>query len=110
LPLKLINTTQGWIYVRDWEGQEGWMAKRLLSRIKTALVVSREPIALMSTPNTNGHVIAWLNEGVVVRILKSQMLQASWLYVDTMPQSLKTPCTVKGWIHKSGIVSPHENF
>ena len=68
LPLKVVDIHQDWRKVEDPDGDQGWMHVRLLSPVRTAMVVGNSNARLLDKPSANARV-AWRAEpGVVGRI------------------------------------------
>lgn len=42
LPVKVLRVNEGWRYVEDPDGMRGWMAARLLSRARAAIVTGED--------------------------------------------------------------------
>ena len=46
LPVKVLRVNEGWRYVEDPDGMRGWMAARLLSRTRAAIVTGEQVAAI----------------------------------------------------------------
>jgi SH3-like domain-containing protein len=68
MPLKVTAEFGHWRRVEDAEGAGGWMHFALLSGVRTALV-TEEMTAMHLQPDPRAPVVAWLEAGVVARIL-----------------------------------------
>lgn len=68
LPIKVIDIHQDWRKIEDPDGDQGWMHVRLLSPVRTAMVIGKSNAELLDEPSPNSRV-AWRAEpGVVGRI------------------------------------------
>lgn len=79
LPLEAIAEFEQWIKIRDYEGAEGWIHRRLLSSERWAVVtgslrtVRREPRddgapVLYAEPGVQGHLLACRNAWCEIEI------------------------------------------
>ena len=100
LPVEAIAEYEEWIRVRDYEGAEGWVHRRLLSSDRWAVItgslrtVRREPHddsnpVLFAEPGVQGHLLA---------------CRDSWCEVEIG--------TRRGWVRREVLwgVYPGENF
>lgn len=105
LPLEVIGQHNNeWLQVRDSEGETGWIYSRLLSSVRTAMVL-HDNVLMHYHPDNNSPVNAKLQKYVVV---VPHICRATWCRVQ-VPYKGKT---YKGWIRKQylwGIV-PSEVF
>lgn len=67
LPVRVVARYETWRKVEDPDGTTGWMASRLLSRTRTAIVTSG-PAAMRSEPRSEATVAYRAEAGVVGRI------------------------------------------
>lgn len=68
LPMKVVRTYESWRLVRDLEGAEGWVASRLLSPERGAIVVGKFP-AEMRDERSDMSKLRWrAAPGVVGRL------------------------------------------
>lgn len=68
LPVKVIDTHEDWRKIEDPDGDQGWMHVRLLSSVRTAIVIGNANVKLFDQPSPSGKV-AWRAEpGVVGKI------------------------------------------
>ncbi len=68
LPLKVIRYHQGWRYVEEPDGTQGWMYRGLLSDERTAIVVG-EGLAPMRESASQEAVLRWNLEPGVIGVL-----------------------------------------
>ncbi len=76
-PLKVIKKKNGWLKVRDFENDEGWVLARLVNRVPH-MVVKRKRINIRSGPGTRYRLVGKANYGVVFRTLKRR---GAWVKV-----------------------------
>ena len=93
LPLEVLAEANGWLRIRDHEGEEGWIRARALSeQQRTALVAPWRQDArlpLRAAPEQQAPLKAWVGSGVVVRVLACD---GSWCEVRAG--------TVTGWLQQ----------
>ena len=68
MPLRVTAEFEHWRRVEDAEGVGGWMHFALLSGVRTVLVQD-DMTALRLTADARAPVVAWLEAGVVARVL-----------------------------------------
>ena len=71
LPVKVIARFETWRKIEDPDGTQGWMAARLLSRTRTAIVTG-EIRPMREEPDTSAAVAFRAQPGVVGRITDCQ--------------------------------------
>jgi SH3-like domain-containing protein len=76
-PLKVLKKKGGWLKVRDFENDEGWVLARLTGRVPH-LVVKRKRINIRSGPGKRYRLVGKANYGVVFRTLKRK---GAWVKV-----------------------------
>ena len=65
LPVKVVRLREGWRLVEDPSGERGWIAARLLSRTRGAIVTG-DDLAAMRESGSTGAALKWrLEPGVV---------------------------------------------
>ena len=67
LPVKVVAVHENWRKVVDPDGAEGWMASRLLSRARTAVVIG-ETRVMRASPSPDAAVAYRAEAGVVGRL------------------------------------------
>jgi len=86
-PLQVLDRRDGWLQVRDFEGDTGWVLARLTGR--QPHVVVRVPVANMrGAPGTTARVVGRAEYGEVLRTLERR---PGWLRV-------KRPGGPSGWV------------
>lgn len=91
LPVKVIARHETWRKIEDPDGTQGWMAARLLSRTRTAIVTG-EIRPMREAPDPAAAVAYRAEPGVVGRISECS---GSWCRFDVKGR--------RGWIHTDHI-------
>ena len=91
LPVKVIARHETWRKIQDPDGAQGWMAARLLSRTRTAIVTG-EIRPMREAPNGSAAVVYRAEPGVVGRITDCK---DGWCRIDVSGR--------KGWIEMGHI-------
>ena len=91
LPVKVIARFETWRKIEDPDGTQGWMAARLLSRTRTAIVTG-EIRPLREAASTSAAVAYRAEPGVVGRITECS---EGWCMLDVKGR--------KGWIQTDHI-------
>ncbi len=65
LPVKVVRRMQGWRYVEEPDGTNGWISARLLSRQRTAIVTGEGLAAMRAEPSAASDLRWNLEPGVV---------------------------------------------
>jgi SH3-like domain-containing protein len=68
LPLKVLRTMEGWRFVQDPDGAQGWVMARFLTRERTAFVSGKAP-ADMREAGSQSAKLQWRVEPGVVAML-----------------------------------------
>ncbi len=68
LPMKVIRVMEGWRLVSDPDGDQGWVAARLLSPERGAIVIGEGEAAMRDAPADNGKLKWRLEPGVVGKL------------------------------------------
>lgn len=77
-PLRVLDQQGNWFKVQDFEGDEGWVAKRMTGR--TAHLIVKSPTAnLRAGPGTQHRIVAVAKYGDVVR---TEQHQNRWVKVQ----------------------------
>ena len=91
MPLQVVGEYEHWRRVVDIDGQGGWMHFRLLSGVRTVIVVS-DKVALRRKPYDNAEPAAFAEQGVIARLGECVV---EWCRVSVQKR--------KGWVRKSDI-------
>jgi SH3-like domain-containing protein len=66
MPMEVLDEYQGWYKVRDFEGDQGWINKNLISRRQTVILTAEE--IMFKKRNTTSKPILRIEEKVVARV------------------------------------------
>ncbi len=86
-PLRVIGTRGDWLHVRDFERDEGWIARRLTNDAPHS-VVRVKAAHLRNRPSTGSRILARLDYGEVLRHLEAN---ADWVKV-------RRKSGLRGWV------------
>ena len=65
LPVKVLRVNEGWRYVEDPDGKRGWMASRMLSRTRGAIVTGDGNAAIRGEGSASAPLRWHVEPGVV---------------------------------------------
>lgn len=65
VPVKVLRTNEGWRYVEDPDGTRGWMAARMLSRTRFAIVIGEDTAAIRAEGGPSAHLRWHVEPGVI---------------------------------------------
>lgn len=68
-PLVVLKKKRSWLKVKDFEGDTGWVYRKLTSN-RPHLIVKKKQVNIRKTPNPHSPVIGKANYGVVFSTLK----------------------------------------
>lgn len=68
LPMKVLRVKEGWRYVRDPDGAEGWVLARFLTRERTAFVSKGEAAAMREKGEAGARLLWKLAPGVTGKL------------------------------------------
>jgi SH3-like domain-containing protein len=88
-PLRVLATRGGWLKVRDFEGQEGWIHAGLTDGRATVIVTARVA-NVRSGPGTEHAVTYTAERGVAFRVTGTR---GSWVRVTHSDGA-------QGWVHR----------
>ena len=88
-PIQVIQKQGDWIFFKDFEGDEGWIHKRLVN--KTPSVITRKDMVnIRSGPGTDTAISFRAEKGVPFKVLERK---GEWLKIQSAYGD-------KGWIHR----------
>ena len=70
-PLMILEKKRSWLKVKDFEGDTGWVYRKLTSN-KPHMIVKKKHVNIRREPNTKSRVIGKANYGVVFATIKQQ--------------------------------------
>ena len=79
LPVKVLRLKDGWRYIEDPAGDQGWVASRMLSADRSAMVTG-EGLAPMRTAPADNSSVKWNLEPGVIGTLGD--CEAGWCLLD----------------------------
>ncbi len=89
-PFMVIGCQGNWCHCRDFEGDTGWVHKKLLARIPTVITI-KESCNVRSGPGTGNRILFVVDREVPLKVLKRQ---GHWLKIQHEDGD-------QGWIHRS---------
>lgn len=89
-PLFIIEKSDAWYHFRDFEGDEGWIHKSLLSNI-SSIITNKERCNVRAGPGTSYKILFSVEKGIPFKIIKRK---GNWIHIKHADGD-------KGWIHKS---------
>ncbi len=90
-PIEIVAEFENWRKVRDWQGTEGWVHRRMLSGKRMA-VVKGGVQPLRRGPDSNAALAARVMENVLARILECE---GEWCRIEVGTQ--------RGWMRRAHI-------
>ena len=89
-PLFIVNKSNEWYQFEDFEGDQGWVHKSLVGKIKT--IITKSDISnIRSGPGTQFNVLFTVEKGIPFKVLGSQ---GQWINIQHADGD-------QGWIHIS---------
>ncbi len=77
-PLRVLKTEGEWYNVVDFEGDKGWIFKKITSSRQTVIVNAKNSLNMRSEPSTKSKIVASVERGVVMEMLERK---ESWTKV-----------------------------
>ena len=88
-PFEIIKTSGVWYRFRDFEGDEGWIHKSLVS--KTPSIITKKKCNVRLKPSTASDILFTVEKGIPFKIIKKKGV---WINVKHADGDT-------GWIHKT---------
>ena len=89
-PVFIINKSDPWYQFKDFEGDQGWIHKSLVGKLKT--VITKADISnIRSGPGTKYEVLFKVEKGIPFKVLKRK---DHWIHIQHADGD-------EGWIHAS---------
>ncbi len=88
-PLEVLKKKGDWYNIVDWEGDKGWIFKKITSTRQTVIVNAKNSLNMRKTPSLKGKKIASVERGVVLDVVKKE---GEWTKV-------KHASGTEGWIY-----------
>ena len=89
-PVKVLKSKSGWVRVVDYEGDQAWVLRKLLSKQK-ALVVKKKKANIRQKASTKSKIIFTASRGAAFKVIKAS---GKWALVQHSDGD-------RGWIHRS---------
>ncbi len=89
-PLNIIKKTGEWCQFRDFEGDEGWIHRSIISNTSSVITV-RENCNIRSAPSMEATVLFRVESGIPFKVLKREK---DWIQIEHADGD-------GGWIHQS---------
>jgi len=89
-PVEVLRRQDGWVFFRDFEGDEGWIHEQLLGKEKT-VITRTDMVNMRSGPGTQNAIVFKAEKGVPFRVLEQK---GDWIHIESSDGD-------KGWIHKN---------
>jgi SH3-like domain-containing protein len=91
MPVEIIREFEHWRMIRDWQGTEGWVHERMVSR-KRGVVVKGGIRALHRQPDPASEVIARAEPGVFARLVECR---GGWCRIEA--------AEITGWVQRGEV-------
>jgi uncharacterized protein YgiM (DUF1202 family) len=88
-PIKVFGKTGAWYHFKDFENDEGWVRRDLVSDTET-VIVKKDNCNVRSGPGLNNDVIFTVERGVPFQVLEKK---GKWIHIRHADGD-------EGWIHQ----------
>ncbi len=88
-PIQVVQKQGDWIFFRDFEGDEGWIHKRLVDKTPT-VITRKDMVNIRSGPGTDAAIRFKAERGVPLKVLQRK---GDWIRIQSAFGD-------KGWIHR----------
>ena len=88
-PIQVIHTQNEWLFFKDFEGDEGWIHKRLVDKTPT-VITRKDMVNIRSGPGTDTTIRFRAEKGVPLKVMERQ---GDWIRIQSAYGD-------KGWIHR----------
>jgi len=89
-PLLILKKSGNWFNFRDFEGDEGWIHRSLLSKTPT-VITNNEKCNIRQGPGTSYKILFTVGKGIPFKIIKRK---GNWIQIQHADGD-------EGWVHKS---------
>jgi SH3-like domain-containing protein len=89
-PFEIIKTDQQWYRFRDFEGDQGWIHKSLVSNTPS-VITTKDTCNVRLEPNTESNILFTVEKGIPFKIIKKK---GDWIHIEHADGDT-------GWIHKT---------
>jgi SH3-like domain-containing protein len=91
-PFEIIKTDQQWYRFRDFEGDQGWIHKSLVSNTPS-VITTKDTCNVRLEPNTESNILFTVEKGIPFKIIKKK---GDWIHIEHADGDT-------GWIHKTVV-------
>ncbi len=95
LPMKVLREYEDWMCLQDFQGEQGWVHRRLCSRRKR-YVITLKDVSVYKSNNERSKVLAFVDQGVCVELKRQK---AEWCRVCLVDKKRK----VRGWLMAQNV-------
>ncbi len=89
-PIQTFKKSGAWYRFRDFEQDEGWIHKSLVSKIRT-VITKKKKSNIRSGPGTRHKIVFTVEKGIPFRVIKRK---GSWIFIEHADDD-------KGWIYET---------
>lgn len=89
-PVEVLRKQDGWVFFRDFEGDQGWIHGDLLGKEET-VITRTDMVNIRSGPGTQNAIVFKAERGVPFRV---RQREGDWISIESRDGD-------KGWIHKN---------
>jgi SH3-like domain-containing protein len=89
-PLNVLEKSGSWYRFRDFEGDEGWVHKSLISNLPSIITI-KEKCHVRSGPGTGSDILFSVENGIPFQVIKRK---GNWIHIRHADGD-------QGWIHNS---------
>ncbi len=91
-PFEIIKTDQQWYRFRDFEGDQGWIHKSLVSNTPSVITI-KDTCNVRLEPNTESNILFTVEKGIPFKVIKKK---GDWIHIEHADGDT-------GWIHKTVV-------
>ena len=88
-PIQVVQRQGDWIFFKDFEGDEGWIHKRLVDKTPT-VITRKDMVNIRSGPGTDNAITFKAEKGVPLLVMERK---GEWIRIQSAYGD-------KGWIHR----------
>ncbi len=88
-PIQVVHKQNGWLFFKDFEGDEGWIHKRLVDKTPT-VITRKDMVNIRSGPGTDAAIRFRAEKGVPLKVMERK---GDWIRIQSAYGD-------KGWIHR----------
>ncbi len=88
-PIQVVHKQNDWLFFKDFEGDEGWIHKRLVDKTPT-VITRKDMVNIRSGPGTDADIRFRAEKGVPLKVMERK---GEWIRIQSAYGD-------KGWIHR----------